>query len=469
MVIVLDKHKQPFGFTTERRARILLTKRRACVYKYYPFTIIVKDKDAKTLTKEEKPEYRVKIDPGSKHTGIAVVREKDNTVMVYLQIEHRGEAIVQKIETRNKARRNRRQRETRYRKCKWINHYLKKGSKYKADSPRPKDWLPPSVMSIVNNIIHWVNKLDKVIGITKCSVEAVRFDTQLLDSPDIEGVQYQQGELFGYEVKEYLLDKYGHVCQYCGGKSGDNVLEWEHIHPKSRGGSDSVKNATLACHKCNQEKGNKTLEEWLTEISKKAALTDLDEARVKGICNVMQGKTSKISNRYCAWVNSYRKCLQKALFLKFGEVECSSGGKTKYNRKQLNLPKDHHYDALCVGNIPDTGFKDLTNGYCLYVKANGRGNRLRGNINCCGVIITKYKDNTKRMSGIQSGDIVVADVPLGASKYVGIHKGRVTIRKTGYFSIKEKQPDGKYKPIPVNQKYCRVLQHTDGYEYQYQN
>ena len=85
----------------------------------------------------------------------------------------------------------------------------------------------------------------KLVNITTSSIEAVRFDTQLLDNPDISGVAYQQGTLFGYEIKEYLLDKYGHQCQYCGGASRDPVLEWEHIVPKSRGGSDSIKNATL--------------------------------------------------------------------------------------------------------------------------------------------------------------------------------------------------------------------------------
>ena len=53
MVITIDKHKKPLGVCTERRARILLTKRRACVYRYYPFTIIVKDADVRSLEKQK--------------------------------------------------------------------------------------------------------------------------------------------------------------------------------------------------------------------------------------------------------------------------------------------------------------------------------------------------------------------------------------------------------------------------------
>ena len=120
-----------------------------------------------------------------------------------------------------------------------------------------------------------------------------------MDDPDIEGVEYQQGELFGYEVKEYLLDRYGHTCQYCGGSSGDRILEWEHIVPKSRGGSDSVKNATLSCRTCNMEKNDRRPDEWAAAIKAKPILTELDKARLEGIGSVLEGG-AKVSNRYCA-------------------------------------------------------------------------------------------------------------------------------------------------------------------------
>ena len=469
MVITLDKHKHSLGFTTERRARILLTKRRACVYKYYPFTIIIKDVDINAMPESRQPKdtYRIKIDPGAKHTGIAIVRERDNTAMLFLQIEHRGDAVVKKLQTRNACRRNRRQRETRYRRCKWINHYIRKGSKYSADCQRPEGWLPPSVMSIVNNTLNWVDRLWKLVNLSSCSFEAVRFDAQLINNPDIESVQYQQGELFGYEVKEYLLEKYGHTCQYCGGAANDSVLEWEHIQPRSKGGSDSVKNATLACHSCNQLKGNKLLTDWLEEIKATKRPSKADAARIVCIQKVIDGKKTGVGLRYSAWVNSSRTYIEKQLFGRFGNVECSSGGRTKFNRLQLGLPKDHHYDALCVGNVPAAGFKDAMHGYCLLIKANGRGSRKRGQTNACGVITVKYKDNAKTYHGVQTGDIVTAKVPAGKSKYAGVHTGRVAIRKNGVFDIREKQQNGKYTKTPVNSKYVRVLQHTDGYEYQY--
>ena len=457
MVITLDKRKKPLGVCTERRARVLITKGRACVYRYFPFTIIIKDRDVRK--EEPSGTYRVKIDPGAKHTGIAVIRNEDSAVVFYEQIEHRAEQIVADLQTRNRTRRNRRTRELRYRRSKWGNKQLAKGRKPQYDSPRPAGWLPPSEKSIGDNILGIVRKLHRLFRITDCSFEAVRFDTQFMDNPDIEGIQYQHGELAGCEIREYLLDKYGHTCQYCNGQSGDSILEWEHKIPKSRGGSNSVKNATLSCSACNQAKDSMMLSEWLDSINAKAGKTKLDEARIKGIRNVMDGKVTGVSNRYCAWTNSLRKYIETGLFSIFGTVECASGGRTKYNRTRFGLPKDHHYDALCIGAVPDDGYKDLTNGYVLYTKAMGRGTRFRGKINKCGIIIKKLGKTNKKVFGFQNGDIVSADVPKG--KYKGHYVGRVMTRASGSFDIRT--TDGAL--VTVNKIYCKILQHVDGYQY----
>ena len=468
MVIALDKHKRPLGFLTERRARILMEKRRACIYRVFPAVVIIKDVDSRAV--EGLPSYRIKIDPGSKHTGIAIVRNDTDEALFFLQVEHRGDQVHRNKQAQKNARRNRRSRGTGYRRCKY--------GKGEHDSPREEGWLPPSVKSTADNVVHWVRKLSRWVNITECSFEAVRFDTQLMDNPDIEGAQYQQGELFGYELREYLLDKYGHTCQYCQGASGDPVLEWEHIRPRSRGGSDSVKNATLSCACCNRAKGSMTAEEWNKKLRDDPALPQLQDkqekkahlskeeallaARIKGTEAVMEGKC-KAPDRYCAWVNATRRMIESFLFDRFGDVECASGGRTKYNRtKVLGLPKDHHYDALSVGTVPAGGYRDRTGGYVLYARAMGRGSRLRGLINECGVIVTKFRDRSKTYEGFMTGDIVTADVP---EKYKarGRHTGRITIRKSGYFLLLTTQGEKK----TVRSCFCRVLQKQNGYAYHY--
>lgn len=462
MVIVLDKNKRPMGFTTPRRARILLNKRRAVVHKMYPFTIRIKDTDCR---KFETKQYQIKIDPGSKTTGVAVVDNSDNSVKMFVQIEHRGDAVKSALETRSQVRKNRRNRETRYRRCKFINHYLKKGSKYKAESPRPYGWLPPSIRSVADNIINFIIKLNNLVDIDKVSIEFVKFDIQLMDNPDISGVEYQQGTLFGYEVREYLLEKYGHTCQYCGGVSGDPVIEIEHILSKRNGGTNKIANLSIVCSKCNRDKGSMNLDQWLEHL-KTLPKTKLNEARIRYITKFLDGHPL-VSKNYAAWVNSYRNYLVQEVREITSNIELSSGGRTKYNRMRLGLDKDHHIDALCVGEVPETGYENI-NQPVLYIKAMGRGNRLRGNVNQCGIITTKYKDNAKafikqdvdKAYCFMTGNIVKADIPTG--KYAGSYIGRLTIRKSGYFVL-----TGNTKIPSVKYNCCKILQRNDGYNYSF--
>lgn len=189
----------------------------------------------------------------------------------------------------------------------------------------------------------------------------------------------------------------------------------------------------------------------------------LAKVQLKGIAAVEQHKPQGIGMRYCAWVNSTRRYIEKHLYALFSSenVECASGGRAKYNRTKLQLPKDHHYDALCVGQVPEEGYKDQTKGYVLHIKAIGRGSRFRGKINKCGIITIKLKRSPKKRFGFQNGDIVAADVPKG--KYAGHHVGRVMTRARGSFDIR--RTDGTL--VGVNYKYCRLLQHDSGYQYKY--
>ena len=455
MVIALDKNKRPLGFITERRCRKLFEQKRAVMYRMFPMVVILKDKDARTI--ENLPSYRIKIDPGSKYDGISIVDDVNDRIMFAMQIEHRAEQVKSNLDTRRACRRNRRNRETMYRRSKFAD-----GGTFTQSGNESK--IPPSVRSIIGNTETWVRRLKKWINIQDCSFEAVRFDTQLLDNPDIEGVQYQQGTLAGTEVREYLLIRHSHTCQYCGGACKDSALEIEHKNPKSRGGSNSIRNLTIACHTCNQEKGALTLEEWLEKINSKPKKTKTDEARIKGIQNVISNKETGKSNRYCAWVNITRKRIESFLFEKFEDVECSSGGRTKFNRTRLGYPKDHQYDAACIGTVPEQGYEDLTHGYYVYAKATGRGTRFRGKINRCGIIVKKLAPRPKKVFGFMNGDIVVADIPHKEPKpykHEGHYVGRVMTRARGDFAIRTT----KKQLVETNYGFVRKVQNADGYQY----
>ncbi|MFL5697919.1 MAG: RNA-guided endonuclease IscB [Ktedonobacteraceae bacterium] len=135
-VFVLDTHKQPLNPVHPGRARLLLSSGKAAVLKRYPFTIILK-----TLVEQPVLEpLRVKIDPGSKTTGLALVNDATGEVVFAAELEHRGEQITKALARRRAVRRSRRNRKTRYRQPRYANRRKKKG------------WLPPSLESRISNL-----------------------------------------------------------------------------------------------------------------------------------------------------------------------------------------------------------------------------------------------------------------------------------------------------------------------------
>lgn len=118
-VFVLDKHKKTLMPCSEKRARLLLKRGRARVHKMYPFTIRLVDR---TQEESELQSIRLKLDPGSKTTGVAVTLDGDKgTVVVFLgEIIHKR-GIKAKLDSRRALRRSRRNRKTRYRKPRFLN------------------------------------------------------------------------------------------------------------------------------------------------------------------------------------------------------------------------------------------------------------------------------------------------------------------------------------------------------------
>ncbi|NEP13579.1 MAG: HNH endonuclease [Symploca sp. SIO2C1] len=208
-VFVLDKNHYPLDPCHQARARQLLQKGRAKVFKRYPFTIVLQDR---TVEQSVAHPHRLKIDPGSKTTGVAVVQEEAGRVTNAFEISHRGQQIKNALESRRALRRGRRNRKTRYRKPRLLNRTRKPG------------WLPPSLESRIANIETWVRRIRKLCPVTAISTELVRFDLQQMQNPEISGIEYQTGELFGFEVKEYLLQKWGRKCAYCGVENVPSVL-----------------------------------------------------------------------------------------------------------------------------------------------------------------------------------------------------------------------------------------------------
>lgn len=48
-------------------------------------------------------------------------------------------------------------------------------------------------------------------------------------------------------------------CRYCGAEPGESGLHVDHVHPRSKGGSDHHLNLVTACERCNREKADTEL------------------------------------------------------------------------------------------------------------------------------------------------------------------------------------------------------------------
>ena len=58
-------------------------------------------------------------------------------------------------------------------------------------------------------------------------------------------------------------------CQYCSAKPNIEKLTIDHITPRSKGGKNTWDNLVTACKRCNQKKGNKTLEQTNMKLIRK--------------------------------------------------------------------------------------------------------------------------------------------------------------------------------------------------------
>lgn len=424
-VFVLDNQKQPLSPCSPARARMLLSDGKAAVYRRFPFAIILKDR-----TGGEVQPVELKLDPGSKTTGIALVAEVNSgKVTVFAaELHHRGAAIKKALLDRRMLRRNRRARKTRYRAPRFDNR------------TRSNGWLPPSIQSRVNNALTWAKRLCRLCPITTVAVETVRFDMQQMVNPEISGVEYQQGTLAGYELREYLLEKWQRRCAYC---DAENVpLEIEHVVPRSKGGSNRASNLTLSCRDCNEAKGNRSIQEFLAtkpELLKK----------------ILVGLKRPLHD--AAAVNAARYALGSALKTLGLPVSFWSGGRTKFNRTGQHYPKAHWIDAACVGETGAAVNLDPEQRPFSIV-ASGRGSRQMCRMDKYGFPRTGPK-GARTVKGFKTGDLVQAVVLSG--KKAGTHLGRVAVRSTGSFNVTT--ASGTVQGI--SHQHCRRLHRADGYGY----
>jgi hypothetical protein len=261
------------------------------------------------------------VDAGSKKIGLSATTE---TRELYAgEVELRND-ISKNLTAKRQFRHGRRARKIRYRKARFDNRVKSKH----------KGWLAPSVEAKIETHIRVISDISKILPISRITVEVAAFDPQKMQNPEISGVEYQQGTLMGYTVREYLAEKFDHKCCYCGISQGNGVkFEIEHLTPKSRGGSSRIINLGWSCHDCNEKKGNMTCEEFgHPEVREKA------ESGMK----------------HAAHMSIMRWKLYERLKAIYGDMlHLTYGSTTAYVRNKAGLGKTHAIDARCISGNPN--------------------------------------------------------------------------------------------------------------------
>ena len=313
-------------------------------------------------------------------------------------------------------------------------------------------WIPPSLMSRVFNIETWVRRLCKAYPITQLAVEHVKFDTQKMENPEIEGVEYQQGTLHGYEVREYLLEKFKHKCYYCGKKGVP--LDIDHIIPRGKDGTNRIDNLTIACTTCNQEKGSLHPNEW-----------DIGGKRGDNARKALKAAAKSMSMKDAQAINTIRWKISETLKNTGMPVHHGTGGQTKYNRTKAGLPKTHYYDAASVSCVP---VDDTPEHPVLAIHAVGYGHR--GDLGCYQTKQTApgFKQEYKRIehsNGFAKLDMVEIHTRKGKS--------------IGSLNTFDKTAEGKNQKLRIKTDWTakdgrlsgtvtqlKRIQKRDGYAYQ---
>ena len=156
-------------------------------------------------------------------------------------------------------------------------------------------------------------------------IEVGKFDVAKMINPDIQGVDYQHGQTYGYhDVRYFVFARDEYTCQVCKKKNG--VLHTHHIVYRSEGGTDRADNLITVCTDCHTSENHKPggiLYKWMKEYKK-----------------TKQYKEPPFMNTLRIWT-----------FRKYPNAEITYGSETSHRRKELGLEKTHYNDAIAITGV----------------------------------------------------------------------------------------------------------------------
>ena len=344
IVYVLNKKGKPLMPTTRcGRVHKLLKAGLAVPVNNNPFTIRLKYETPNIVQF-----LTVGIDTGRENIGEGVSDEEGNCCFL-CETETHNKSIKKKISERAEHRHARRHhaRQKKQRKALKNNNAIKNGdddvlrSKKACKSvsvsypgmdesitskvirgkearfnnrKRPDDWITPSGRQLIQMTLGCLKQTMKILPISKVVLERVCFDFQKLENKNIKNWEYGKGPLYGFkDYKEYIDEEQNHKCLLCG---KNHIHHYHHIVPRSKGGSDTVKNIAGLCDECHN---------GIDGVHKKYHISLLN--------TVMPQLIQELTN-FCN-INGL-------------EISITDGATTAKTRETLKLEKTHAVDGYCI-------------------------------------------------------------------------------------------------------------------------
>ena len=415
----MNMRGDPLMPCTQKKARILLKEGKAVIYKYDPFTI-----QLTYATGETKQDCHIGIDTGSKHIGMAITSE--NKVLFKGEIELRQD-VKSNIDTKHIYRRSRRNRKTRYRQPRFLNR------------KRSDKWLPPSLQNRVDHTFHWIDTFCSLVSDPILHIEVGKFDTAKMINPEINGVDYQHGQTYGFfEERYFVFARDNYTCQCCG-KSKDKILQTHHIIYRSNGGTDRVDNLITVCTDCHTSKNHQKggiLYKWQEQHKK-----------------VKQYKEPPFMN-----------AIRKRIFARYPNAHTTYGSETTPHRKELGLEKTHYNDAITISGI--TNIKEDPKEWLLIKQFRKKKRSLheatarkgRKEPNC---FQKRNSKNTPFYRGFYMNDKVKVFGHGQIGYITGFTSGGAYVKNVDgeYITI----PNKSYKQVSI--KYLKLLSHNNNWQY----
>jgi hypothetical protein len=298
IVYVLNIEGNPLMPCKPAKARKLIKNKKAIIFKLYPFTIKL------NFECENKVQpITLGIDSGFKNIGFSCVTEKSELISGTVVLDDKTSERLTEKRMYCRGRRNK----LWYRKPRFKNRKRKEG------------WLPPSIQRRYDTHLNLIKRLKSLLPVSGVIIETANFDIQKIENVDILGVDYQQGDLYGYQnIRSYLMVRERGLCQLCGKEfSKGNASHIHHCKPRSERGSNRTKNLALLHKKCH------------IKLHK-------------------QGLKLKLAKSYKP--NMFMSIIHKKFWNDIPDLKITYGYITFLKRQKNNIIKSHNNDAFVIAN-----------------------------------------------------------------------------------------------------------------------